>query len=53
VDWWDWGDSVAHAETVVKLPYWIAGAVVDPADNGGRASLVVPASDFASFSIVE
>lgn len=50
VDWWDWGSREEHAETVVKLPCWIAGPVADPAGNGGWPKLVVPASD-VQFSI--
>lgn len=45
VDWWDWGDQEhEHQGTVVKLPCWIAGPIVDPTNNGGRPRLVVPGS---------
>lgn len=53
VDWWDWGDSEEHAKTVVKLPCWIMGRVIDPPDSGGRPKLVVPASNDVEFTIVE
>jgi hypothetical protein len=53
VDWWDWGGSEEHANTVVKLPCWRAGNVTDPADNGGRPKLVVPASNVVEFTITE
>ncbi|RDW66584.1 hypothetical protein BP6252_10219 [Coleophoma cylindrospora] len=54
VDWWDWGSrEEEHAQTVVKLPCWIMGKVTDPADNDGRPKLVVPASNFVEFTIVE
>ncbi|KAJ0160417.1 hypothetical protein CTA2_7999 [Colletotrichum tanaceti] len=52
VDWWDWGGAGDHAETVVMLPCWIAGRVVDPADNGGRPRLVVPKSGPIDFRVV-
>lgn len=52
VDWWDWGHvEDEHAETVVSLPSW-RGRVVQPADNGGRPKLVVPASDHVEFRVV-
>ncbi|KAJ4854410.1 uncharacterized protein T069G_11389 [Trichoderma breve] len=45
VDWWDWGSQgQEYRDTVVKLPCWIVGPVVDPADNGGRPRLLVPGS---------
>jgi hypothetical protein len=53
VDWWDWGSREEHMETVVKLPCWYAGSVVDPADNGGRPKLVVPASNVVQFTVTE
>jgi hypothetical protein len=52
VDWWDWGTREEHANTVVKLPCWTAGQVVDPTDNGKRPKLVVPASAAVEFSII-
>jgi hypothetical protein len=45
VDWWDWDSKEKHKNTIVKVPCWIAGRVVDPADNGGRPELVVPCSE--------
>jgi hypothetical protein len=53
VDWWDWGSKAEHAETVVKLPCWLAGRVVEPKDNNGRPKLVVPTSQMISFSVRE
>jgi hypothetical protein len=52
VDWWDWGTKEDHKDTVVKLPCWISGHVVEPADNNGRPKLVVPVSNEAKFSYV-
>jgi hypothetical protein len=52
VDWWDWGDSSDHEETVVTLPCFIAGRVVKPEDNGGRPKLIVPASNVLEFTII-
>jgi hypothetical protein len=52
VDWWDWGHiEDEHAETMVTLPCW-RGRAVDPAGNGGRPELVVPASNPAEFRVV-
>jgi hypothetical protein len=52
VDWWDWGHiEDEHAETMVTLPCW-RGRAVDPAGNGGRPELVVPASNPAEFCVV-
>ncbi|KAH6628871.1 hypothetical protein F5144DRAFT_493499 [Chaetomium tenue] len=52
IDWWDWGHlENEHAETVVTLPSW-RGRVIQPADNGGRPRLVVPASDPVEFRVV-
>ncbi|KAH7080484.1 hypothetical protein BKA63DRAFT_244736 [Paraphoma chrysanthemicola] len=45
LDWWDWGSKAEHEETVVMLPCWISGHVTEPAANGGRPKLVVPASE--------
>lgn len=55
VDWWDWGSQEhEHRDTVVKLPCWIVGPVVDPTDNGGRPRLVVPGSARrVEFTVVE
>lgn len=53
VDWWDWGNGEDHTDTVVMLPCWIAGRVVDPGDNGGRPKLVVPYSEPVEFTVVE
>jgi hypothetical protein len=52
VNWWDWGHiENEHAETTVVLPF-SRGRVVEPADNGGRPRLVVPASDLVEFQVV-
>lgn len=52
VDWWDWGHiENEHAETIVSLPS-LRGRVVEPADNGGRPKLVVPASNPVEFQVV-
>jgi hypothetical protein len=53
LDWWDWGALEDHADTVVTLPCWIAGAVVEPKDNGGWPKIVVPASNVVEFSLAE
>ncbi|KAJ5922028.1 hypothetical protein N7516_009731 [Penicillium verrucosum] len=53
VDWWIWGDCEEHAKTVVKLPCWLYGLVVDPADNDGRPVIMVPSSNFVEFTVVE
>ncbi|KAF7184721.1 hypothetical protein CNMCM7691_006144 [Aspergillus felis] len=49
LDWWDWGHFRDHENTVV----WINGKVRDPKDNGGRPGLVVPASNWVEFTVVE
>lgn len=50
VDWWYWGGTMEeHADTIFKLPSFIAGKVTDPADNGGRPQLVVPVSEAVQF----
>jgi hypothetical protein len=52
VDWWNWGSKAEHNETIVELPCFIDGRVVEPKDNGGRPKLVVPASNFVEFTVV-
>lgn len=49
VDWWDWGTREDHVHTVV----WVAGAVTNPKDNGGRPQVVVPASNWVEFTLVD
>lgn len=49
IDWWDWGHFRDHQDTRV----WIDGRVLNPQDNGGRPKLVVPASNWAEFTLVE
>ncbi|KAH1396323.1 hypothetical protein KXX51_008404, partial [Aspergillus fumigatus] len=49
LDWWDWGHFRDHENTVV----WINGKVRDPKDNGGRPGLVVPASNWVEFTVIE
>jgi hypothetical protein len=41
-----------HRETMVKLPC-LEGDVTDPKDNGGRPRLVVPASEWFEFTLLE
>jgi hypothetical protein len=53
VEWWDWGGAEEHADTVVMLPCWLAGRVVDPRDNGGRPKLIVPHTEPVEFRVVE
>ncbi|KAH7380165.1 hypothetical protein BKA66DRAFT_442479 [Pyrenochaeta sp. MPI-SDFR-AT-0127] len=53
LDWWNWGSKADHEETVVKLPCYLAGPVVDPKDNDGRPQLVVQTSNEVEFSLVE
>lgn len=50
LDWWDWGSKADHGETVVKLPYFLTGPVVDPRDNDDRPQLVVQNSNVVEFS---
>lgn len=52
VDWWVWGDCEEHANTIVKLPPWISGEVVEPTGNEGRPKMMVPASNIVEFTIV-
>lgn len=52
LDWWDWGGSEDHVDTVVKLPCFLGGRVTEPADNEGRPKLIVPASNSVEFTIV-
>ncbi|PYI12924.1 hypothetical protein BO99DRAFT_407905 [Aspergillus violaceofuscus CBS 115571] len=49
LDWWDWGHFQDHKDTVVT----IEGKVREPEDNGGRPALVVPASNYVEFTVVE
>lgn len=49
IDWWDWGHFYDHQDTVVRID----GMVLDPQDNGGRPKLVVPASNWLEFTLVE
>ena len=53
VDWWVWGDREEHATTVVKLPCWLSGEVVDPADNDGKPDILVSSSNFVEFTVVD
>lgn len=50
VEWWDWGDSKDHSDTVVKLPCYVWSEVTEPRDNGGRPKLVVPVSNEILFT---
>jgi hypothetical protein len=49
LDWWHWGSKEDHGATVVKLPCYLDGPVVDPKDNDGRPELVVPLSNIVEF----
>ncbi|KAJ5890071.1 hypothetical protein N7504_010881 [Penicillium tannophilum] len=49
LDWWDWGHYRDHEDTVV----WINAKVRNPTDNGGRPELVVPASNWVEFTLIE
>jgi hypothetical protein len=49
ISWWDWGHFHDHRDTVVGID----GRVFDPQDNGGRPKLVVPASNWVEFTLVE
>ncbi|KAF4253498.1 hypothetical protein CNMCM8812_001542 [Aspergillus fumigatus] len=49
LDWWDWGHLGDHENTIV----WVNYLVRDPKDNGGRPGLVVPASNWVEFTMVE
>lgn len=49
LDWWDWGHYQDHEDTLV----WIDAKVRNPTDNGGRPELVVPASNWIEFTLVE
>lgn len=53
VDWWDYGGVDEHADTNIQIPPHPWRKVTDPADNGGRPQLVVPASNAIEFRIVE
>ncbi|KAL5337272.1 hypothetical protein BJX70DRAFT_389328 [Aspergillus crustosus] len=43
IDWW----------TVVKLPCWLNDHVVEPESNDGRPGIMVPASNFVEFTVVD
>ncbi|CAG8224586.1 unnamed protein product [Penicillium salamii] len=49
IDWWDWGDFHDHQDTVV----WVNGSVLHSQDNERRPELVVPASNWIEFTLVE
>ncbi|KAJ5157176.1 uncharacterized protein N7482_008276 [Penicillium canariense] len=49
LDWWDWGHLRDHEDTVV----WIEEIVCNPRYNGGRPVLIVPASNWVEFALVE
>jgi hypothetical protein len=53
LDWWNWGSKADHEETVVRLPCYISGPVVDPKDNDGRPKLVAPTSNVVEFLFVK
>lgn len=49
LDWWDWGHFEDHKDTVVRID----GKVREPNDNGGRPGLIVPASNYVEFTVVD
>lgn len=53
VDWWDWGSMEDHKETALKMFMWYRGSLTDPKDNGGRPKVLVPASDWFGFTLIE
>ncbi|CAO2648047.1 Nn.00g089690.m01.CDS01 [Neocucurbitaria sp. VM-36] len=53
MDWWNWGSKADHEKTVVKLPCFIFGPVVDPKDNDGRPRLGVTSSNVVEFSFMD
>ncbi|RAH51056.1 uncharacterized protein BO95DRAFT_75273 [Aspergillus brunneoviolaceus CBS 621.78] len=52
LDWWDWGTLEEHGDTVVTVPGFLGGEVLEPRDNGGRARVVVPASNLVEFTVL-
>ncbi|PYI31071.1 hypothetical protein BP00DRAFT_457263 [Aspergillus indologenus CBS 114.80] len=52
LDWWDWGTLDEHGDTVVTVPGFLGGEVLEPSDNGGPARVVVPASNLLEFTVV-
>ncbi|KAJ5493951.1 hypothetical protein N7463_010038 [Penicillium fimorum] len=48
IDWWNWGNLHDHQDTVVRV-----NGTVDSQDNGRRPTLVVPASNWVEFTLVE
>ncbi|RAL13183.1 uncharacterized protein BO97DRAFT_477423 [Aspergillus homomorphus CBS 101889] len=52
LDWWDWGTLEDHAHTVLTVPGFLGGEVLDPPDNGGRPKVVVPASTPVVFTVI-
>ncbi|KAF2126195.1 hypothetical protein P153DRAFT_433982 [Dothidotthia symphoricarpi CBS 119687] len=53
LDWWNWGSKADHEDTVVMLPCFLWGPVVNPKDNDGRPKLFVPTSNVVEFTFVE
>lgn len=49
IDWWDWGNFHDHQDTVV----WVNGKVRYTQNNERRPELVVPASNWIEFTLVE
>ncbi|KAJ5647727.1 hypothetical protein N7490_004099 [Penicillium lividum] len=52
LDWWDWGTSSSHAQTIVTLPGSGVEPISDPKDNGGRPKVVIPASNTVEWMVV-
>jgi hypothetical protein len=49
IEWWDWENLHDHKDTVV----WVNGRVLYSQNNGRQPELVVPASNWIEFTIVE
>lgn len=53
LDWWDWGTSSSHTQTIVTLPGSGVEPISNPKDNGGRPKVVVPASNTVEWMVVD
>ncbi|KAJ5308779.1 hypothetical protein N7508_004158 [Penicillium antarcticum] len=49
-EWWDWGNFQDHDSTIVWL---VEDRLSDPKDNDGRPAIVIPASNWVEFRLVE
>ncbi|KAE8375139.1 hypothetical protein BDV26DRAFT_283715 [Aspergillus bertholletiae] len=52
ISWWDWGTREDHLSTRVKVPCW-GSVILEPSDNDGRPSLVIPASNPVDVQIIQ